>query len=555
MIEKLNNISYDQLVQAQARQSHLEFMRFCWQKRIKFQIGIHTNVICKKIDQAFLNYRNGISTYLMVLVCFRQGKSEIVSKYLPPHFLGEFPDDEIIVTSHSQRILAKFSRFGRAVLRSKQYQKLYPGIEISKEKSGVEEWGIEGRQGISQYIGIGAGSAGSGGGLIIIDDYFGKREDAESEVIREKIWESFSDNIFTRQADPCIFLITVTPWHTDDIVGRIQQQMKDDPQYPKFEIIKFPGISNQYKSGYLFTEKYSPTWYEIERKVLGQYGFASLMQCDPQIRSGNMLKTDKVQYYTEETKPENIQWVRAWDLASTSKQQIKQDPDYTVGIKLGIKEIQSQIPGVSIPIIYVDDVIRGQWEATQRDRIIRSTAIADGYIQVGVEAYAGYKDAYVNARDALYGLRTVKKLQLPGDKMAKADPLVAPFEAGNVWIRRASWNDDFLKVIQEFPSGKHDDDVDAMACAYHMVSNTGMPIYTATDYQQYNDKKHEVVEFALARIRQMQTVGCNLEEYMQYVRPALLEELEKMPDTQKKQFLKNEINRLDRILGYEKLIK
>ncbi len=534
-----------------SRQHHLAFMEHCWQRRKPFKIGIHTKAICNEIDTAFDRYRNGISTFLIILVCFRQGKSEIVSRFLPAHFLGEFPDDEVMLTSHNGTLANKFSRFARGVVRSHKFKELYPDVDISKEKPGLEEWGIEGTQGAAQFMGLLSGTAGKGGALCVVDDYCGNREDAESERMRDKTWESFTDNVWTRRADPCIFMIPVTPWHIDDVVGRIQKKMKEDPEYPRFKILKFPAESEDYKTGYLFPGMYSEQWYKDMRKVLGPYGSSSLMDCDPQVKAGNMIRIDKVKYYdSDDDLPDDIRFVRAWDLASSKKEQVKSDPDHTAGVKGGIQWLKSSIPGHNIPILYIDDVIDRQMEAPQRNKTIIGTTIADGFIRCGVESFGPYKDAYITISEVLRGVRTVEKMQLPGDKVAKASPLVPIFDAGNVYLRRAPWNDAFLKQIGAFPGGAHDDMVDALSIVYHMCKTSGLMIYTGTMYQEEESRRSEVTRKALDRIKQKQTVGCNIEEYTDCVRRALQEKAkESEPDI--KQFIISEIDRLDRALGYE----
>lgn len=45
-------------------------------------------------------------------------------------------------------------------------------------------------------------------------------------------------------------------------------------------------------------------------------------------------------------------------------------------------------------------------------------------------------------------------------------------------LYRASWNDDFLDEIQNFPMGGHDDQVDALACAYGMFADDLSGLHT-----------------------------------------------------------------------------
>ena len=85
-----------------------------------------------------------------------------------------------------------------------------------------------------------------------------------------------------------------------------------------------------------------------------------------------------------------------------------------------------------------------------------------------MEIFGPYKDNYDIMKDELMGIRSIRPLTLPGNKEAKADPLTAIFEAGNINIIKGSWNEDFTTECTHFPSGKHDDMVDCLAMLYHV---------------------------------------------------------------------------------------
>lgn len=488
---------------AKSQMSHLEFMRFCWGRKREMLIGLHTWLICKQIDIAFENFRNGISTFLINLVCFRQGKSEVTTRFLPPHFLAEFPDREVIVTSHSTKNTNKFSRFGRTLIRSNKFKQLYPDIDISKENAGVEEWGIEDNEGLAQYFGILAGASGTGGGLIVTDDYFGGREDAESELMRDKIDEAYTDNIFTRRDDPSINMITVTPWHPDDLVGRIQKRMKSESQTTRYNIIRMPykdpdentieviktalaqetdeqlhaemtaELERYANGGYLFSKKYSDQWYiDMETSLGGPtgYGTISLMRCNPKSRTGGRFNTGNAKYLSAaefKEKTRGLTFVRAWDLASSVKQVVKSDPDYTVGVKLAVRWLPAKIKGLHLAEVFIADVVRGRWEATRRNKRIIETAINDGLIKIGIEAYGQYKDAYTELKSILQGIRIVKKMRLPGDKHVKSSVFEPIFDIGNFYMLQAPWNTKYIEEFEE-DGGSHDDQIDASAVAVGM---------------------------------------------------------------------------------------
>lgn len=506
------NIAYAQLY-------HLKFIQYTWQQSAKFKIGLHTWLVCHEIDKAIANFRKGISSNIAILIPFRHGKSNITTRFFPAHFLAEFSEKEVIVTSHSTQKTAKFSRFGRALIRSGKFQELYPNIVISKENAGVEEWGIEGGEGLAQYFGILSGSAGTGASLLVIDDFFGGREDAESMLMRDKVDEAFRENIFTRRADPCINLITVTPWHNDDLVGRIEKRMKTEDRSTRYRIIRIPykepgsetikmiqedlseetdeqlkadmtaELERYANGGYLFPKMFSDQWYiDMETSLGGPtgYGTQSLMRCQPKTKCGNELKTENVKILKPEKffdESKGLRWIRIWDLASSIKQINKSDPDYTAGIKMAIRHIPTSIPNTFMGQIYIADVIRGRWEVTKRNQKILDAAINDGLIRVYVEAVTAYKDAFIEIRNLLHGIRSVSKIPskwVERDKHSKGSILIPIFDAGNVFLLEGPWNNDFLNEAAEWDQGPHDDQIDPLAAGVHIFS----PIKTGYQYRE-----------------------------------------------------------------------
>lgn len=460
-----------------ARRKHLEFIKMCWQKKTEFIVGKHTQAICERIDKAVQDYNRGESTFLIIKVPVRHGKSDIVSRYLPPHFLGQFPDDEVIVSGYGQTLLNGFSKFARNILRSKQYKRLYPHIELSHDNASVETWGIEGRQGIASWTGVGGGITGKGYNLGIIDDFVKDREQAESELIRDKQWEWFTDVFSTRAAPISITIILATPWHVDDIIGRIENHINPDgerydPEFPKYEVINFPAKDDSYESGYLFSERFSEIWYKTKFALLGDYGSAGLLQCSPRKRGGNMFKVDRINIIDEDQLPEGLAFNRGWDVASTEKERNKQDPDYTCGVKLAVRRVKKDYMDQPIPEVYVWHVKRFQEEAPERNKQIKRYADIDGdTVRIGIESVAGYKDTYTIIRDELEGIRNVEKIGVVGDKVVRATPLEPIIEAGNFYIVRGRWNQAYLDEMESFPSGKHDDQVDGTITAYKMGKN------------------------------------------------------------------------------------
>jgi predicted phage terminase large subunit-like protein len=98
-----------------------------------------------------------------------------------------------------------------------------------------------------------------------------------------------------------------------------------------------------------------------------------------------------------------------------------------------------------------------------------------------VEAFAAYKDAFTTLKEILKGVAIVEPSRMQGDKMAKITThLEVPFEFGNVYVNKnipEQIVNDFFSVCNSFPSGKHDDDPDALAVLVSELTNGGGNIY------------------------------------------------------------------------------
>ncbi len=461
----------DQLVRAYqaslARDRMLYFMQYCWRSPSKpMCIGRHTREITDRLDKAIADYRNGISTYLIVTVPPRHGKSEIISRNFPPYFFGHFPDAEIMLATYAQELSSQMSRDARAIVRSEQYQSVFydKGITVSSESSSVQNWEIAGHRGKFQAFGIGGSSTGKGADVLILDDYLKGRSDAESRPIRNTIWDDFSGNLMTRLAPVHIVIILATRWHVDDIIGRCLNRMtpgnKDyDEEFPKFEVMKFP--ARDVDGNYLFPERFPESWYRNQFASLGKYQSAALMQCEPTMRGGNMLQVDGVQIIDPDKWPKNLRYVRFWDLASSEKERAKDDPDFTSGAKVAVTKENGLYK------LWVDDVRYCQSEAPDRDSMIERTSNDDGPgVHIYVESVGGYKDTFTTLKKVLDGKRIIHKVTVSRDKVVRAGEMEPLFPAGHVYFKRGWWNDSVLEQLQEFPAGMHDDHVDAIAGGY-----------------------------------------------------------------------------------------
>jgi len=470
--------SVGEIERAKARKSHIDFMEYTWQQNgVPFIVGFHTEEISKWLDQAFEKYRRGISSYAMIRVPFRHGKSQLISRSAVPHFLGEFPEGEVIVTSYNTQTAQRFSKDAKTIIESKKFLELYPNSTLNPDNKGVAEWGMSNRVGGTLWSGLDGSLTGSGANFGIVDDPFKGRAEANSELIREKRWESFTEAFMTRLAPVHIVLVVATPWHTDDFFGRIDKRMKDDPLFPRFESLTFPAKSEDYKGKgkyrgtYLFPERFPDSWYEGQYATLGAHASSGLLDCSPTVKGGNLIPAKEgVNWHWVDQKPDKFtRLYRCWDLAST-KQRAGNDPDWTVGVKLAIKVEVTKIinpntrklDNLKQVSIYIDDIIRIREDAVNRNNRMVWTASNDGQSCINfVESFGAQKDTVVTLKGILGGSRIVKGVRHTGDKEYKiTEALEVPFTNGTVFVNRnvdkKVWNE-CCKELEGFPFASHDD--------------------------------------------------------------------------------------------------
>ncbi len=155
---------------------------------------------------------------------------------------------------------------------------------------------------------------------------------------------------------------------------------------------------------------------------------------------------------------------RFWDRAASEKK-TGTDPDATVGLLLGrdaagIYYILDCVKMFATPHAVEKEMLR----CAKLDGI--DTPI--GYMQDPGSAGVAEAQATARALDGYY----VKFAPATGDKETRAKPVSAQCEAGNVKIIRGRWNDEFIHILENFPEGKHDDEVDALSGAHAMLGSS-----------------------------------------------------------------------------------
>lgn len=127
--------------------------------------------------------------YATIAVPPRHSKTETIVHSIPWRLLRD-PTCEIAYCTYEANLAYSKSRRMREIAEQ-------VGVKLKHGSKGVQEWQTsEGGKVIA--TGVGGPITGKGAKLLIIDDPLKNREEAESTVIRQKIWDWFTSTALTR---------------------------------------------------------------------------------------------------------------------------------------------------------------------------------------------------------------------------------------------------------------------------------------------------------------------------------------------------------------------
>lgn len=158
-------------------------------------------------------------------------------------------------------------------------------------------------------------------------------------------------------------------------------------------------------------------------------------------------------------------WVRRWDLAATKAGEHNQSPDATAGVLMGKR------PNGWV----IADVRHMREAASDVRRAIRNTADQDKVMLRRLDVVIP-QDPGQAGKDQAQSLvlmlsgHSVKSVRETGPKEARAEPMAAQWQAGNIALVEGEWNADFLSEMDAFPEGDHDDQVDAASGAFQHLT-------------------------------------------------------------------------------------
>ena len=376
----------------------------------------------------------------------RHGKSEGISHWLPTWFLDWFPDQRVILSGYGDAFAAKWGMLVRDefAVNDRTWTRIRP------DKSLASDWATTAGGGMLT-VGVGGSMTGHGGNLLIIDDPHKNWEEAMSPTMRQKVIDWFNSTFYTRAEPDASIVVVQTRWHERDLSGYLMNEHEDD-----WEMLRLPALAEEGDplgrtlDDPLCPKRYSKKALAEIKKAVGSHIFGGLYQQRPAPLAGNMVKRDWFRRWA--TLPDGItDWIQVWDL--TFK---KTGSSFVVGQVWGRKGAQ----------FFLADQFRERLNFPETLKKIE--AMSNRWPQAKekiIEEAANGPAVIDSLSDSIPGIIGVKASSSKEARLAAVSGFI---EAGNVWIPDqsvASWADDFVDEVVNFPNAANDDQVDAMTMA------------------------------------------------------------------------------------------
>lgn len=480
------NILQRRAVRHMLEKSHLHFTRYFFKHRegTRFIVSQHHKIICDVLDRVF----SGEITRLIINIPPGYAKTELVVIEFIAHGFALNPRSKFIHVSYSDTLVQNNSASIQDIIKSDEYKAFWPDVKIKTDSQSKKDW--------HTHLGGGMLAVSSGGtitgfragrlmdgftGALVVDDPM-KPDDAFHQVIRDKVNLRFNNTYKSRPMHERVPIVVIMQrLHEEDTTGYLLRGgtgekwhhllLEVDTEYPLKVYPKeyshaIPilysekGGKGLYKlpRGPLWVEKHNSEDIEVLRNS-EPYTFASQYQQRPAPLGGGIFKSRWWKFY------QKLPQIEYRIITADTAQKTEEWNDYSV----------FQCWGYSGGYIYLEDMIRGKWEADE----LRMQAIMfwNKHIGRGDSRTTGHLRAfYVEDKTSGTGLiqdiRNDPKLSIPilpiersNDKVTRAMDCVPSIASGFVWLPESQpWVSEFLAEFAKFTpllSHKHDDQIDA----------------------------------------------------------------------------------------------
>ncbi len=404
---------------------------------------------------------DGAARFTIVNAPPRSLKSIIFSGVMPAFILGQNPAAQVICLSHSQDLADTLARITLTIMRSPFYAEAFPNTKLTR--TAVHDLKTS-RGGYRLATSIGGGVTGRGGDFIIVDDPI-KAGDADSEATRPRINAWFDQTLPSRlnRQKTSVMMVVMQRMHEDDLTGHLLEK-------PHWRAVVLPAVAETDEvfdlgHGQLYHRRAGELLHpalvgeeELARLKVEQGSriFDAQYQQDPAPAEGQIFKRAWLKHGPVTRQPGD-RIVQSWDAASKGGAQ----NDYSVCITAIVRRRE----------VLILDVFRDRLEFPQLKKKAVELALKYKPYKLLIEdAAAGTQLIQMLRAEQPRGMPLPIAIKAVNNKVERAVIAAARIEAGALTLpETAPWLEDLVQEMMAFPSGKNDDQVDALG---HLMAHT-----------------------------------------------------------------------------------
>lgn len=440
----------------------------------------HLEAICNHL-QALSEFR---IKNLVINIPPRHTKSLLCAVMFPAWVWTTRPERRFIFSSYAAELSHRDSVRCRRLIQSTWYQsfwgEVFHIVEDQNQKKRFEN-NIGGHRISTSVTGLGTGE---GGDHIFADDPHNVRE-SESETRRREVLFWWDEQMVSRvdDADKSTKCIIMQRVHEEDLSGHCLEKTNEGT--PIYEHLCLPA---EYEENYpnpcrtslnfsdprskegelLNPKRFSKEVLSQWENELGPYAYSGQFQQRPSPRGGDMFRIANFLIQQDFARSNIVASVRYWDKAGTDAKDNK-NAAFTAGVLMH---------RLSNDFFVVEDVVRGQWNASDREKIIDITSQTDSknvVYWVEQEPGSGGKESAENTQKRLIASgRKCYIERVTGAKEHRAEPYaMAVNESKTIILLSRDWTKDFINEHEKAPVGKWKDQWDSAGGAFNKLARMG----------------------------------------------------------------------------------
>lgn len=448
-----------------------QLINFCEIVDEKYEANWHHEVIAAALQKAWEDVKRGKSRRIIIELPPRNGKSNLATLLFPAWVLGKNPDIPIIVTSYAAELSEDFGRKTRDIMNSDAYRAIFE-TRLRDDSKAKGKW-LTKENGGYTAAGVGGPITGKGFKIGIVDDPFKNREEAESELMREKVWDWWTSTFYTRQEGVSLIVVIMTRWHTDDLVARLEAQENElrasgEKHFDEWEFITFPAIAEDDEEHRKAGEALWPKKFNLEQLTkiqnsIGVYDWSSLYQQHPVPAGQQEFDSDWFQTYDPvELRGMHLDYYTLIDPAVGEGEESDNSVVLTIAKQRNGPNWYriEEAAGHMNPIQLIDAIFFHQKK--YRSKVWLET--------IAYQKALKYFMIEEQKKRNQYFLVNELRLNYAKSKASRVRGLIPLYGARVIYHRRD--DEAYERELMEFPFGKRDDRIDCMASGLEAVAHT-----------------------------------------------------------------------------------